>query len=497
MSHAPSLLFPSLLSFYLTHFPVSPLALQSDPLPVYQPDLYWRHLHTGIFPAPIHRMCLSVLWLKRHRQHMLSEKDLSSGELETLKRSRSPITVVTANVEVQTIEEAQVYVHDLHIFVTVQLLENTPAVLSLGKFCKEHGNTYEWPSGREARLNQNGKQTFCKTKNLVLLVVPGLSSSTSTSSTLTSHPHLFLSIQQTCEVTKATVNCSEGFAGNCNGDGVPEWLEDFTENLEIVDMPAAANISHDSDPECPFKVASRTHSIFVHFPKDQKLAQSPSEQKLRGLKANWWSGTSGRDVGWCDYSWSQSPQRRKWIKAQSSILDRGTRFSYSMDSVFSVQNNNFSGDGKEFTDILQDLATQWSSPSSRLKSRKSFTLTYSLEFCKSCEDLSWNHRPSTPHRSETNGIAERAVRRIKEGPSAVLLQSDLDENWSADSVECSCYMRNVQDASADGRTPCERRFGKPFKGPIIPFGAMVEQLSDICKRPVNAPPIWVRKSCQE
>ena len=29
--------------------------------------------------------------------------------------------------------------------------------------------------------------------------------------------------------------------------------------------------------------------------------------------------------------------------------------------------------------------------------------------------LSWNHRTSTPHRSETNGIAERAVRRVKEG----------------------------------------------------------------------------------
>ena len=39
--------------------------------------------------------------------HMLSKKDFSSGELETLKRSRSPITVVTANGEVQTNEEAQ------------------------------------------------------------------------------------------------------------------------------------------------------------------------------------------------------------------------------------------------------------------------------------------------------------------------------------------------------------------------------------------------------
>ena len=27
-------------------------------------------------------------------------------------------------------------------------------------------------------------------------------------------------------------------------------------------------------------------------------------------------------------------------------------------------------------------------------------------FGKACEDLSWNHCTSTPHRSETNGIAE-------------------------------------------------------------------------------------------
>ena len=46
---------------------------------------------------------------------------------------------------------------------------------------------------------------------------------------------------------------------------------------------------------------------------------------------------------------------------------------------------------------------------------------------KACEDLSWNHCTSTPHRSETNGIAERAVRRVKEGTSAVMSQSCLDE----------------------------------------------------------------------
>ena len=50
---------------------------------------------------------------------------------------------------------------------------------------------------------------------------------------------------------------------------------------------------------------------------------------------------------------------------------------------------------------------------------------FSLEFGKSCEDLSWNHCTSTPHRSKTNGVAERAVRIVKDGTSAVLLQPGL------------------------------------------------------------------------
>ena len=45
--------------------------------------------------------------------HMLNKKDLSSVELETLRKARSPTTVFTANGEMQTSEEAQIYVlHD-------------------------------------------------------------------------------------------------------------------------------------------------------------------------------------------------------------------------------------------------------------------------------------------------------------------------------------------------------------------------------------------------
>ena len=98
----------------------------------------------------------------------------------------------------------------------------------------------------------------------------------------------------------------------------------------------------------------------------------------------------------------------------------------------------------------------------------------SLEFGKACEDLSWNHCTPTPHRSETNGIPERAVRSVEEGTSAVLLQSGLNESWWADSMERYTCLRNIQDLLSDGKTPYERRFGEPFKGPIIPFGSLVE-----------------------
>ena len=60
-----------------------------------------------------------------------AKTDLSSDEMETLWSSRNPTTVVTANGEVRTNEEAQVYVHDPGLFVTVQILDGTLAVLSL------------------------------------------------------------------------------------------------------------------------------------------------------------------------------------------------------------------------------------------------------------------------------------------------------------------------------------------------------------------------------
>ena len=89
---------------------------------------------------------------------MVSEQDLNSAELETMRISRNSTTVMTAKGEVQTREEATVCVKQLDLFVKVMFLEETPAVLSLGKLCEDHGYTYHWTSGQKPRLIRNGKR---------------------------------------------------------------------------------------------------------------------------------------------------------------------------------------------------------------------------------------------------------------------------------------------------------------------------------------------------
>ena len=119
--------------------------------------------------------------------HMVSKRDLSSAELETMRTSRSPTTVMTANGEVQTREEATVHVKQLDLFVTVMLLEETRAVLSLGKLCEDHGCTCHWTSGQKPHLNRKGKIIDCNKSNCVPFVVPGLSTSSSTTPTPLCH----------------------------------------------------------------------------------------------------------------------------------------------------------------------------------------------------------------------------------------------------------------------------------------------------------------------
>ena len=57
-------------------------------------------------------------------------------------------------------------------------------------------------------------------------------------------------------------------------------------------------------------------------------------------------------------------------------------------------------------------------------------------------------------------------------------------------MECYTYLRNVTDLLSDGKTPYERRFGKPVEGPVVPFGSLVEYHPITAKDQSRIPSIW-------
>ena len=253
---------------------------------------------------------------------------------------------------------------------------------------------------------------------------------------------------------------------------ITEWLQEFRENFVDDEIPVHGG-SHTSsshevslEPTCKRREDLCKHSVYyTHFLQDRNC------EICERTKIAW------------------APCRRR----NSGAVPRAENFGDLITADHKVLSDNCeSRNNHRYAVVVQDLATQWiqaypcktkTSQETQRSSQqflapdrnpKVIYTDNSLEFGKACEDLSWNQCTSTPHRSETNGIAERAVRRVKEGTSAVLLQSGLNESWWADSMECYTYLRNVTDLLSDGKTPYERRFGQPFKGLIIRFGSLVE-----------------------
>ena len=61
------------------------------------------------------------------------------------------------------------YVKELDLFVTVRLLDDTPAVLSLGKLCQDQGYSYGWTTGQKPQLTNDVRLKECNTANFVLI----------------------------------------------------------------------------------------------------------------------------------------------------------------------------------------------------------------------------------------------------------------------------------------------------------------------------------------
>ena len=192
--------------------------------------------------------------------HKVSKKDLNSAELETMRVSKNPTTVMTANGEVQTREEATVFVKQLNLFVKVMLLEETPAVLLSREALRgswvyppldQRSKTTCHPKLQENQLQYSELRT-------ILCPWPG---DEFLYFIFTCFFNIFIAGNRTHKLRSEPLQ------------DVPEWIQDFKEDLVDKDVQPhqySPSSSHGLPMEPRAKVVpgSGKHSICTHFPKD-------------------------------------------------------------------------------------------------------------------------------------------------------------------------------------------------------------------------------------
>ena len=312
----------------------------------------------------------------------------------------------------------------LDLFVRDMLLEESPLVLSLGKFCEDHGNTYHSTSRQKSHLIRN-----CNLSNNVPFVVPGLSASSSstapspTSSSSSPQDSVF-DVNRYTEnpVPERSGSMSEELRGDPLHEStetenksknrepeevqrdmsheLPDWPQEFRENLvdeststEPSGNPeqrtrATSKSSHElpMEPRAKVEPGSGKHSVYTHFPKGPN----------------------------CDICLKTKITRSSCRRRTGTVVPRAEHFG----DLITVDHKILSEESESRTNhryavVVQDLATQWlqsypcktKSFQETIKNLMKFLepsrkpkVIYtdnSLEFGRSCEELSWNHSTST------------------------------------------------------------------------------------------------------
>ena len=223
-----------------------------------------------------------------------------------------------------------VYVKELGIFLTMKVLENTPAVLSLGKLCDENGYSYEWINGQKPHLIKNGIRLSCNSEHFVLWRGSRLVnefflrfSSFNFNDTFKTWEALFyifftnydsikwqrdsrkrgskwnwFSFQCLCPVPMLMIERrSPLFADSGRASSeIPEWLQEFREILVDDGIPVPWDTHASSSHEVSLDLKSKRleelgkHSVYTHFLEDRnceichriKITRAPCRRRIGG-----------------------------------------------------------------------------------------------------------------------------------------------------------------------------------------------------------------------
>ena len=481
--------------------------------------------------------------------HLIGEELLTVQEREQRYKLEEPLQLHAAKGVVYAEWAVSIKIARLGISDEFVILQNVPAVMSLGKLVVDRGFRFSWEGRDLACLSRGQIRIYCSSENNVPFVgkvgyalmsrkIDGKSVELHPAPLTGANADQYPTVDEPLGISQANQQASSSLTGDkplspaeadtvSDPGGVPVRsspvvkakakprakakskalncaLTSESESppipLGAIDSDASASTRLNSavevgeagnkdksslNPKNLVKNLTKTrtrkksksvscitceHNIFTHFPKDPNcevcIASKPTRAQCRT------TGATRVDAlpppkEWLDAITldhkviNEADKSAEGYRAACVICDRATYW---------IQ--GYPAEHKDEADTVKALV-EFAGPQGRAKHIYSDN---SGEIKAACETLGWPRDPSLPHRPQTNGIAENAVKKVSEGTSCCLVQSRLsDERWPY-AMRCFCFLRNIVDVLFHGSTAWKQRFGQDFKEAILPFGCEVTYL---------------------
>ena len=369
---------------------------------------------------------------------------------------------LTANGITETREVAKCSVDSFQEEAKPFILEQTPAVLSVGMRCMKLGYTFVWPPNDQPFMtNQSGKRISLHSKDDIPYLIPG-NDSEPKDDKLASDIFELLSKREVVADAPALAGEGEGRDdGDAEGEAeVPRGEEDEDEGEGVIEVDV-----HEGEPRMAkpgaLKAEAKTMSHLLTHRYRNPYCQSCVRAKMKHFRTH--RGAFKRvlkkwgdlitfdfaDLEWTNYM--GVPDERELLV----IRDRFT----GVIQAFPLR-------GKSTDDIIPCLK--------RFMGSRKVMLAFSdqaPQFVKACRELKITLDTSVPGRKVTNSLAERNIQFLVTATTTCLLEAGLPACYWTFAVTCVSHLLNIEELE-DG-SAWQKMHKAKFKGPMIPFGAKV------------------------
>ena len=403
---------------------------------------------------------------------LISHRKARELDLDTYE-GEDRMVFMTANgiTETRTITDCSVdsFEEDPKPFV----LDQTPAVFSVGMRCMKQGYTFVWPPEKQPfMINKDGMRIDLHSRDDIPYLIPGEGSEPHKERLAADIHNL---INQKVLVADVPAVAGEDGGGDDAAGEVIDGNDGEVADEEGEDDGMIEVDIHEGEPRLAkpgaLKAEAKTIAHLLTHRYKNPYCQSCIRAKMKHFKT---------------YRGAFKRKLKKWgdlVTFDFADLERNSYLNACDDKELLVIRDRFTGMIQSFPMKEKD-ADNIVLSIKRFAGNRKIAFAYSdqaPQFVKACKELKITLDTSVPGRKVTNSLAERNIQFLVGVAATCLLEAGLPACYWSYAVSCVSHLLNIEELE-DG-SAWQKMHKEKFKGPAIPFGAKVAfKPSDARKR---------------